>query len=193
MARTAAGDLSVTDADIADWDGDLGWLPSFSLVPAVHQEPYERLPITDADVVFDASFRPLSSVICPVEWKEERIISEVYRITGIIYRRQCLAQLGLNDGDSRDGQTGNLPSWAVQLINSLPEKSTLENTLLWPIGIIAKELDDDHEMEREIVLGRLEALETRFHMKHFGEVREHLRGYWGGNGRVYEDGATLFG
>lgn len=203
ISRLSAGDSSVTDADIAGWDGDLGWLPSFSLMPPLLQEMYERLPITDESIVFDSSFRHLGSLLSPYEWKEERIISEVYRITGIIYRRQCLARLagqsdteirGPNGGNGRHVQTGNLPSWAVQLIHTLPDKSSLENTLLWPIGIIGKELGADHEIERDVILRRLEALEERFHMKHFGKVKEHLKVYWENSaGREYEDGAILFG
>ncbi|KAJ6441615.1 hypothetical protein O9K51_05166 [Purpureocillium lavendulum] len=199
ITRVTAGDLSVTDQEIAEWDGALGWLPSFSLVPPLELDPYEHIPTASRDIVMDPRYRDLESFTCPREWSEQRITSELYRIAGTVYRKQCVARVQLapplSSDWTEDTWTGNLPLWAVQLIDLLPPNSAFQNTLLWPIGIVAKELTILHETERRCITRTLQALEKRFHMRHFARARQHLEAHWVLSDRddVYSAGDMLYG
>ena len=51
---------------------------------------------------------------------------------------------------------GNLPSWAAQLISLVGPGSRFESALLFPIGILAKELAASHAGERELVRAQTE-------------------------------------
>ncbi|GJN68193.1 hypothetical protein PLICBS_002236 [Purpureocillium lilacinum] len=198
ITRITAGDLTVTDQEIADWDGALGWLPSFSLAPPLELDPYEHIPTANRDIVTDPRYRHLDSFTCPREWSEQRITSELYRIAGTVYRKQCVGRVGgLSSACAwpHDAWMGNLPLWAVQLIDLLPPTSAFQNTLLWPIGIIAKELTVLHDTERASITRTLNALEKRFQMRHFARARQHLQTHWAmcDQGYAYNDGEILCG
>lgn len=201
IARLSGGDLSVTDLDIASWDGRLDWFPSFALLPPERVEPHERLPTADPGFTSNLYFRNLGEFTAPASWTERVIISELYRIAATIYRRQCI--LSAQVGEARNEypitsyqatNMGNLPVWATQLIDVLPSDSPFQNTLLWPIAIVAKELTESHE--RSAIVEKLVLLEKRFKMKHFNVVKEHLESCWlmRDLGLTYqEDRAVLFG
>lgn len=188
IARLSMGDLTVTDAEIAAWDGRLDWFPSFALVAAPERShSVEPLPTADAAALADPSFERLDSFTgVAAGWEDAALVSELYRVAAAIYRRQCLVrylkesgQPMTSDGASlEDLETGNLGLWAVQLIQLLPEGSMFENTLLWPIGISAKELCSSRVAERDTVFHRLQSLERRFQMKHFASMREFLTKFW---------------
>lgn len=80
--------------------------------------------------------------------------------------------------DARESQISILASWAARLVQQLPEGSVFENALLWPIGIVARELTYESAVEREYILCRLRSLERRFQMKHFRRVQEILLKHW---------------
>lgn len=201
IARLSGGDLSVNDADIAAWDGRLDWFPSFALVPPDKVEPHERLPISDLGCTSNPFFKQLGEFTTPTNWPQRVVISELYRIAATVYRRQCISRVqleaassGFTMPDYGDTDMGNLPVWAIQLIEVLPEDSPFQNTLLWPVAIVAKELTEKYE--RESIVQRLVSLEKRFKMKHFSVVREHLLRCWvmRDQGLVYqEDQPVLFG
>lgn len=201
IARMSAGDLSVTDAEVAEWNGDLSWIPSFSLSPQSEHAEYERLPTANQNMILDPSYRSLEDFASTESWTEQQIISELYRIAGTVYRRQCLMEFRsqLMDAETslifEDIWSGNLPAWAVQLIKKLPDKSSFESTLLWPIGIIAEELTSDHAEERKVILERLGSLESRFHMKHFKRARDHFEASWSDNafGRALKFSGIMLG
>jgi hypothetical protein len=187
IARLSMGDLSVTDADIAAWNGRLDWLPSYALNAAPDRNHIlEQLPTGDPTALADPLFERLDTFTGVTGWDDHALVSELYRVAAAIYRRQCVARflkdtgrLMTSDGCGLDDlATGNLGLWAVQLIQLLPAGSSFENTLLWPIGISAKELDSDRVFERDAVFERLQSLERRFQMRHFAAIREFLTRFW---------------
>jgi hypothetical protein len=203
ITRITAGDFGVTDLDFQQWDGDLGWLPSFSLVRPPIQGTYEHLPTADRTLVMDPTYRRLDIFISLQEWTDNRITSELYRIAGTIYRRQCYARATDQQGQTQqqlplpspaDTWTGNLPIWAVQLIEVLPKTSNFQNALLWPIGIVVQELTIFHAAERQAIIAALVSLEEKFRMKHFARTREHLERYWAmcDHGTLYNDPPRLW-
>ncbi|WAO94425.1 Hypothetical protein NCS54_01200700 [Fusarium falciforme] len=182
IARLNAGDLSVTDNEIAVWDGRLDWFPSFALDVPDRSEFCERLPVAEPAFVLNPHFRRLETFARPEAWNEQGIVSELYRIAASVYRKQKLVSQRFSLGydhrelDENYLEMGNLPSWGVELLRLLSPVSPYDNTLLWPISIIAKELTD--EMERQFALNRVESLEKRLSMKHFSDVREYLIASW---------------
>ncbi|KAH8667725.1 fungal-specific transcription factor domain-containing protein, partial [Ilyonectria robusta] len=200
IARISTGDLSVTDTDIAAWDGRLDWFPSFALDPPEKRHFHERLPVSDKIIALEPQFRQLGDFTRPSEWKEQGLISELYRVAATVYRKQYAVrhQTTVSDVisakmDDQDGCMGNLPSWAAQLIDILPLGSLFENALLWPIGIAAKELTADHAEERTCIMTKLESLERRFKMKNFYCVKQSLVKSWmmKDMGLVYEDNEAI--
>ncbi len=170
IARIGSGDFSVTDADIAAWDGRLDWLPSFALQSQGEDQYYDRLPTADAARVYGVNFQDLETFTLASQWSEGKLVSELYRVAATVYRKQCRV-----DQDAKN--MGNLPHWAIGLIRLLPTDSRYETALLWPAAIAAQELVS--VQDREDVLARLLSLEQRFKMKNFRVVREHLLGTWG--------------
>lgn len=155
IARISAGDKSVTDADIANWNGSMAWLPSFALSGKSVIETAEGYDSRDED-----------------------IITELYSIAAMVYRRQRLSENQLHYSDDVRSQARVLAALALPTVQRLPVGSTLENALLWPIGIVARSLDSEHQGERDIVIQRLEALKQRFHMRVFARAQEVLLDYW---------------
>lgn len=199
IARISTGDLCVTDADIAACDGRLDWFPSFALDPPEKRHLLERLPVSNKVLVLEPQFRQLGDFNRPSEWKEQGLISELYRVAETVYRKQyavrhqtAVFDVISSEMDDQDGCMGNLPSWAAQLIDILPPGSLFENALLWPIGIAAKELMADHAEERTIMT-KLESLERRFKMKNFYCVKQSLVKSWRMKdmGLAYEDNEAI--
>jgi hypothetical protein len=197
IARISSGDMTVTDANIAAWDGRLDWFPSYALFPLATRQVHQQLPIGDPQVVRGVTFHDLDSVTGAGNWSETAAISELYRVAATIYRKQCaLKRLAITQEIDKDTQMGNLPSWAAQLLAILTPASPFDNALLWPIGIFAKELTAYHQQERDCVINKLVSLERQFKMKNFCCVREHLLKSWMMKdvGLEYEDEeAILFG
>lgn len=179
IARMSSGDITITDADIAGWGGRLDWFPSFALLPLQVIEPRERLPTSDPAFVNNSNYHRLDSFTRPWDWSETIIVSELYRVAATIYRKQCTLQRrihGPNDRtlltDGADTRMGNLPSWAVELIQLLPSTSILMNALLWPVSIIGKELTLQNE--RSYIAHQLQSLEKQFKLKTFSAIRDYL-------------------
>ena len=169
IARLSSGDVSVTEEDIAAWDGSMDWLPSFALDHSMRK----------------ASNNTKASPSRLPTWDDRTIISELYRTAASIYRRQILGSQirngQLHDGfqlQDNDQILPQLAAFAHLLIISLPEVSAYENALLWPIGIAAKELTANQSRERSSILLRLQILESRFQMRHFRKVQDVLRRHW---------------
>lgn len=194
IARCSAGDPSVTDADIAAWDGRLDWFPSFALVDPGRGHRREGLPTADPRFVLDPSYRELGSFTSPGDWSEQQLVAELYRVAATVYKKQCFPEHDASDLPTASGvlkdagaRMGNLPSWAVELLQRIAVRSSWENCLLWPIGIVAKELVDPRD--REYIISRLRGLERRFRLKLYSSVREHLLSCWEvrDRGDVYRD------
>lgn len=198
IARIGSGDLMVTDAEIAAWDGRLDWFPSFALFPLATRKMHRQLPVDEPQMVLETRFCGLGSLAVG-DLGEDAAISELYRAAAAIYRRQCALRLRTLDArmpDNDDTRMGNLPFWAAQLLEILTPASPFDNALLWPIGIFAKELTSSHQQERDCVTRKLKSLERRFKMKNFCCVREYMLRNWRMKdvGLEYEaDAAILFG
>ncbi|KAL2783587.1 fungal-specific transcription factor domain-containing protein [Aspergillus keveii] len=160
-ARISAGDATVTDADIAAWDGKMTWFPSFALVSTDGEDPgYVRSPsLSDGQhISMNPSIYQIEQLLPIHELTDEKIVSRLYRIAAMVYKRQKAPD--------------------IQLLRLLPAGSAFETTLLWPIGIVARELTLAYETQRAYLIYRLEALEHRFHMKHFSCVKDFLLSLW---------------
>lgn len=156
ISRMGAGDMTVSDADIAAWNGVMDWLPSFAL-----------------DKNNPRSSRGDS---------EQAILSDLYRTTARIYRLRVLADRGfLTEPTNPTAALGDMPqlaSWAMSLIALVSEDSTYETALLWPIGIAARELDQSQQIERTNIINRLQSMERRFQMRHFRRAQDFLKSQW---------------
>lgn len=103
----------------------------------------------------------------------------LYRDTAKVYLRQCLRRRRGHGTMSQHGSdVVELACHATFLISQLPDGSSFENALLWPIGIIGPELTAVKHTERQYLLDRLWSLEQRFQMRHFERVREVLKKGW---------------
>lgn len=184
IARISAGDRTVTDADIAAWDGRVDWLPSFALTGVHGGGINNQSPFGGISVVTQPPQGDRKDANGLGEWEERRIISELYRVAARVYRMQVFCRSEPKDEtvsasiDARESQISILASWAARLVQQLPEGSVFENALLWPIGIVARELTYESAVEREYILCRLRSLERRFQMKHFRRVQEILLKHW---------------
>jgi hypothetical protein len=166
ISRLSRHDSTVTDADILRWDGCMNWLPSFALN------------------------RHGNSNSTAGEANDEWIISVLYRTTALIYRRQMSFESQVFDFP----QTAELAEQAVESMECLPEGSPFENTLLWPIGIVAKSLGMERVSARATILRRLDSLNRRFQMKHFMRAQEILINHWQNMDNNWQHGiATPFG
>ena len=192
IARLSAGDYSVTDEDVASWNGRLDWFPSFALMQGAKPEggvdPYERLPTADPNFVLNPAFHSLSNFIPLNGWRDEAIVRELYRIAVTVYRKQCALQRFIEterittdyawsviDSDL-NAEMGNLPFWAIELLQLLPPESLWENCLLWPIGVVAKVLVA--QTERNYVIFKLTDLENRLQIRLYHVVRQQLLNIW---------------
>lgn len=162
IARLSSDDHSVSEEDIASWDGSMDWLPSFALD---RSEPNEKVSNDNLEG------RPRSC-------GDRTIISELYRTAAHMYRRQSMGPRFANEFQNNDQVLPQLASFAHFLLTSLPEGSSYENALLWPLGIAAKELTTNQSAERSDVILRLQSLERRFQMRHFSRVQDLLLRHW---------------
>lgn len=183
MTLIAAGNRHITDCDIAGWDGDLGWLPSFALQPDYVEEVRRCVPIAVEGFVMNPEFKNLSDIIEVTHWKESWIASELYRIAGSIYRRQCIDQPPgaasiLGTSHRQCLQFGNLPRWSIQLLEALPLGSTFESAMLWPISVIGNTLTEGYENERVALFDRMQILYQQFQSKAVRKLRDHLKPNW---------------
>ncbi|KAI0897243.1 fungal-specific transcription factor domain-containing protein [Annulohypoxylon nitens] len=169
IAQIGANDSSVTDGDIAAWNGRLDWLPSFALQTPGGDKRYERLPTADYTFVYDPTYTDLESYTFVGSWDEPTLTSELYRVAATVYRKQ-------RQPDNPDIGMGNLPSWAITMLRLIPPGSSYETALLWPVAIIAKELTQ--QQDREYVMHRLRMLEQRYKLKNYCIVREHFLEVW---------------
>lgn len=159
VAQIAAGNTSITDVDIDAWDGRLDWLPSFS------------------------STLPQLSDNKQIHQPERAHVAQLYRYTIKILLRQSTRRsksCGRGGGFllSGDPNISVLADQAATSLSRVPEGSSFENALLWPIGIFARELTQHQGPQRQAVLQRLHRLERRFHMRHFKRMQEVLEAAW---------------
>lgn len=153
IAQIAADNATITDTDIDAWDGRLDWLPSFS-------STCHTLPGLDF-----------------LNETDERVHAiQLYRYTAKILLRQSIQRGG--HIQVQDAGTSILAERAVACLSTLPEGSSFENALLWPISICARELTHDQKIQRKAVMQRLQQLERRFHMRHFRRMQEVLEATW---------------
>lgn len=169
IARISANDDSVTDGDIAAWDGSLDWLSSFALRTPGQDENFERLPVADPDFVYDPMYADLAGFTYAGLWSETTLTSELYRVAAVVYRRQCQLHNSI-------AEIGNLTSWAITILRLLPPGSQYEKALIWPMAIVAKEFTLPHD--REYTISRLEMLEQRYRLKHYYIMRKYLFRFW---------------
>lgn len=152
---------------------------------------YERIPTADPDFVLNSAFHSLKSFMPLGEWRDEAIVRELYRIAAAVYRKQCALQRFTETEEAAtccawtiidsDMNMGNLPFWAIELLQLLPPGSSWENCLLWPIGVDTKELVT--HVERNYVLFRLVDLEKRFQIRLYHVVRQQLLNIWSTRGK----------
>lgn len=173
IARISSGDRSVSRANIYRWDGRLDWLPSFALT-ASGDESESVLEKQQPLLSFDPAHGGHGAG--KTDKDEELLIAEIYRAAADIHR-----QRKLYDSESLLSTSS---TEAVKLIQMLPRGSRFESTLLWPIGIIARELTTDHLIERAHCLQRLRWLEERFRFKHFRRSQETIVKHWQENDRA---------
>lgn len=173
VAQISAGEETISDSCIDNWDGRLDWLPSFSLLGV----RLSSKPVSSVGNYWISANNDKNGN--QIDRRHESIMISIYRNTAKIYLRQCLRRWRGSEMMSQCGlETVDLACHATFLISQLPDGSSFENALLWPIGIIGPELTAEKDSEREYLLNRLRALEHRFQMKHFERVREVLSRGW---------------
>lgn len=156
VAQIVAGNISVTEVDIDAWDGRLDWLPSFSSASWV---------------------RPDSTA--QKESSEQAVAAQLYRYTAKILLGQSLRRNYANSSiPVQDTNSSILAEQAAYTLSKLPEGSSFENALLWPISICARELTGNQVSGRRAFMDRLRQLERRFHMRHFKRMQEVLEVEW---------------
>lgn len=184
MTRIAAGDTDLTDWDIASWDGNLGWLPSFALRPDYKQEVYLAVPVAVESMVMSLGFKNLGDIVQLHSWKEDWVASELYRVAGSIYRRASATR---SHADVRNADTdayaycqyGNLPSWSIELLAALPVGSAFERVILWPLSVVSNTLFYSvYRAERGALLDRLESIYSQFNLEALRRQIDHLQSTW---------------
>lgn len=156
VAQIAAGNASVAEVDIDAWDGRLDWLPSFSSSTRLRADSTAQ------------------------EKAEERVVAaQLYSYTAkILIRKSRRRRCAEGPISWEDTDTSILAEQAALALLELPEGSSFENALLWPISICATELTDSQAFERSVFIDRLRQLEKRFHMRHFKRMQEVLEIAW---------------
>ncbi|KAM0198943.1 hypothetical protein ACHAPI_003387 [Fusarium lateritium] len=186
MARCSVGDVTITEEDIGMWDGRLDWFPSFALVRGTTDETRHDptdfgLPVADPFIGSEPIFATLSSFTDTSKFGDEKVMSELYRVAAVIHMRQMRpATYGSPDSSNKptsaQSRMGNLPTWGIELMRLLPESSPWQSCVLWPIGIIARELY--RVEEQQFIVEKLLRLEKRFKIKLYRTVRERLVKIW---------------
>ncbi|KAK1541126.1 hypothetical protein CPAR01_07115 [Colletotrichum paranaense] len=187
IARIGANDMLVSDADIIAWDGTLSWLPSLALQFSGQSEQTDLRLLLDSSLIYGPTFQKLEAFVCINTWSEEKLISELYRVAALVYRRQ-------QQPDKSSSAMGSLPGWAMEILRLIPPSSPYGTALLWPIALVGPALTDlEH---REYVFSRLQMLERQCKIKTYANIAEHLVNQWGchDNGSHYKSQlAYLFG
>ncbi|KAL4788940.1 fungal-specific transcription factor domain-containing protein [Aspergillus venezuelensis] len=181
IARISASDPTVTDAEIIACNGCLIWLPSFALVVPGNEE--EQTLFDHRIFTREPRIHHIEQILRPSKLTDQNLVFQLYRLAAMVYRRQRIGVNLLQEEPnlmmtSPPWSNNALALWAVQLVQLIPEGSTYENTLIWPIGIVARELTSHDGAERAYIASRLKALERHFHMKNFSCVREFLVRIW---------------
>lgn len=191
MTRIAAGDVGITDLDIANWNGDLGWLPGFALLRHHSRDIYSAVPISIDRIVMGPEYRNLNDLIHISCWEKRWIATELYRISGSIYRRHCAAEpqsIGVDHcvetAFFEHGCFGNLPLWSMQLLEAMPIESGFDISLLWPIRIIGKTLTASQRTERSALVARLQSIDKSFQSRLVRQVMDDLQSYWSARDRA---------
>jgi hypothetical protein len=71
-----------------------------------------------------------------------------------------------------------LAAQGISLIQELLQGVSFKSALLWPIGIIMRDLIPEQVAERECLIACLDSLSGYFHMKHFACLRASLELSW---------------
>ncbi|KAF2166799.1 hypothetical protein M409DRAFT_22853 [Zasmidium cellare ATCC 36951] len=154
VARLAAGDASVTEFDIQQWDGSLSFLPSFALESATTSDQNQS-------------------------GNDLAVVKDLYRLAATIYRLQGAAHHTSEPlGTDQTLSLEQLTAHAVLRMSLLPAGSSYENALLWPLAIVARALGSSQVIERTVVLHRLQYLEKRFGMRQFKRAQDVLVEHW---------------
>lgn len=156
ISRISFDDLSVSESDIAVWDGDMTWLPSFALSHSIGRHR------------------------SGVRSREDLTLKQLYQTAAIIYMYRRRQSYGVEQfhGELPTVDLSELARQAVDLSELIPISSPFENALLWPLGIAARQLTSAQHHEREVVLRKFEGLEQRLGMRHFQRVRHVLAEEW---------------
>lgn len=189
MARICAADMTVTDADIYAWDGNMAWLPS---VPGSLQDCYD---CKASEAASDNSVELLlkyeaSRVVQTGSRKVDSLsmLSELYRVTASLLHKQTWHAHQFDSGSpgafldynlyDQLLQRSGLAAQGINLIQKLLQGSSFKSALLWPIGIIMRDLIPEQLAERECLISGLDYLSKHFHMKHFDCLRTSLELSW---------------
>ncbi|OAL20811.1 hypothetical protein AYO22_08439 [Fonsecaea multimorphosa] len=171
IARISSGDTSLSMTDIIQWDGRMDWFPSFCLKDNESCYLANRESHEEASIIVEL-YRKTAMI-----YYEQRLLRDHQQITLSTTPLRRTAQRGHGKGGESD-----LPYSqhirAIELIKLIPAHSPYENSLLWPISIIAPDLQYHHTAERQYLFKKLEWLERRFQMKQFHCMRQFLRDFW---------------
>ncbi|KAJ5605668.1 hypothetical protein N7510_008449 [Penicillium lagena] len=189
MVRICAADVTVTEADIYSWDGNMSWLPSFPLGRSI--DCHSRISGTAGDNSSDWLRRDETrSLIHTGSKKVDNLsmLSDLYRITAFLLHKQIWDAQHLESGNPRSLmacdvqnqllQRSELAAQGISLIQELLQGLSFKSTLLWPIGIIMRDLIPEQVAERECLIACLDSLSEYFHMKHFTCLRASLELSW---------------
>lgn len=178
----------VSMADIDAWDRQMSWLPSFSNI----NYGVTRLPSNSRRLNTSHHTRSQGSASPRDSGSfEDYVISEIYTNAAKILYVQRLRESSSTElpviksiCDPQevefDHNIGDFTSAFVSQLRQLPENSIYENALLWPIGVVAKEVTDPSDVD--YVLWRLNKLEQKFKLKLFRKFTERIASYWGRDG-----------
>ncbi|KAJ5104226.1 hypothetical protein N7532_004755 [Penicillium argentinense] len=168
IAQISAGTETVSDASIGLWDSRLDWLPSFSVLTVPRSPGSEITRSVDTDQSSQVN-----------EPDHIFLMSAIYSYTAKLYLRQTRCRRQGQNAMSQCGlEIADLACHATFLISQVPDGSSFENALLWPIGIIGPGLSAASSPSRQYLLTRLRSLEQRFQMKHFERLQEVLVAGW---------------
>lgn len=156
LTRISKGDEAVEVEDIDRWDGRMDWLPSFFAMTGDSDARIER---------DDETYR----------------ISEVYRASSKVFyyqiRRRRL-ETGADDEAKTQAAISALTTSTIAMVRDLPDESQYQGALLWPIGIVAREVGHEDFTMQRCILVILERLERRYGMSHFSRYRKSLVARW---------------
>lgn len=159
ISRIINGDETVTAEDINAWDGNMGWLPSFS-ASEFHFPPPK---LDDIEALVEPCATELS------------IVSNIYKKAAniLLLKRSPSASSPMWDQSIK---VKNESASLLRYVKALPNKSKYDNALLFPLALAAKEVAS--EEDKQYMLETLTRLETRFQLVHFRTFRDKLKEFW---------------